>query len=269
VGYCDYCLNSWYDHPEDLRYAYRGEEGWVVEIADAAGCVGAYSSLDLDGEGFPHIAHQEQVYFYDDYPKRLRYTFKDSDGWHTQIVDDAFCAGMYASLAVNDYGEPRIAYWEPDARGLTFASMLEAIWHLEKVEALGMTSGSYSCLALDAFGFPKINFHAGNSSLKLVQGQGITLASRAVGNDVVLYWSPYPWASSYSCHGEENHAYFDPGSENLVALLSPNVFTLLWPDVINNAQSEWTFVILAVDESAAELARSNYGGEREFPWNLP
>jgi hypothetical protein len=269
VGYCDYCLNSWYDHPEDLRYAYRGEEGWSIEIADAAGCVGAYSSLDLDGEGFPHIGYQEQVYFYSEFPKRLKYAFKDADGWHTQVVDDAFGAGRFASLAVNAYGAPRIAYWETDIRGLTFASMLGTIWHLEKVNAPGLGGGSYPSLALDAFGFPQISYHASNSSLKYVHGQGISLASRAMGNDLVLYWSPYPWATSYCCHGEEGHAYYDPGSENLMALLPPDVFTLSCIGGINDPQSEWSFVVVAVDDLVAELERSNFAGEREFLWNLP
>ncbi len=269
VGYCDYCLNSWYDHPEDLRYAYRGAAGWSIEIADGEGCVGAYASLDLDAQGFPHIGYQEQVYFYDDLPKRLKYAFKNGEGWHTQVVDDAFHAGMYASLAVDDYGAPRIAYWEASARGLTFAAMLGTIWHLERVNAPGMGGGSFPSLSLDAYGFPQISYHASNSSLRHVQGEGISLAARVVGSDLVLYWSPYPWASSHCCHGEENHACFEPGGGNMLALLSPEVFTFTFSAGIGDPGSEWSFVIVAVDDLNAELARSNYAGEREFVWNLP
>ena len=269
IGYCDYCLNSWYDHPEDLRYAFRGAEGWNLEIADGTGCVGGYSSMDLDSQGYPHMSHQEQVYFYDPYPKRLRYTYKDGEGWHTQILDDNPGAGTYTSLAVNQYDKPRIAYWETHNRGLTYASMLDSIWYLEKIDPPEIGGGDFPALVLDINGFPRIGYRKGSTSLGYIRSDGISLASCAEENSLVLYWSPYPMGSSYCCYGEENNTYFEPRGENVIADIPQNVFSLSCAFGAGDPNAEWVFIILTVDELGAELSRSNYAGERDFPWIFP
>lgn len=268
VSYCDYHESSWYSYPIDLRYAYRGTEGWSIEIADGGGNVGAHTSLDLDEGGFPHISYLEQVFIYSNLPTQLKYAYKDTEGWHAQTVDRESGAGTYTSLALDNAGSPRISYWERVRGDLKFASLLGTVWYREHVDVSG-TVGSFSSLALDPYGFPQISYYdQSNTNLKYACGEGISLAARVEGDALALYWSPYPWASSFRCHGEENHTYFEPGVGNLLIEFPPEIATWSVSNGIGDPASEWTFVIIAVDDSAAELVRSNYSGEREFVYDV-
>jgi len=100
-------------------------------------------------------------------------------------------------------------------------------------------------------------------------GVTVSLASCAEGNSLVLYWSPYPMGSSYCCYGEENNTYFEPRGENVIADIPQNVFSLSCAFGAGDPNAEWVFIILTVDELGVELSRSNYAGERDFPWIFP
>jgi hypothetical protein len=58
---------------------------------DSSGNVGQYTSLALDGSGYPHIS-----YYFTNHD--LKYAYQDSSGWHPETIDDAIYGGSYTSL---------------------------------------------------------------------------------------------------------------------------------------------------------------------------
>ena len=92
-----------------LRYASRDDSGWHWETVGGGG---GGNSLAFDAAGYPHISHNDSA-------ERLLYTFQDTAGWHTVVVEDRQGAARGTSLVLNGDGRPRIgyfAYYEADLK---------------------------------------------------------------------------------------------------------------------------------------------------------
>jgi hypothetical protein len=103
ISYYDRGIAPGYDN---LNYAYRDASGWRIETVDAAGAVGEYTSLALDGSGWPHISY----YADRNGNEALQYACRDASGWHIETVDDVGFVGEYTSLALDGFGWPHISY---------------------------------------------------------------------------------------------------------------------------------------------------------------
>ncbi len=96
----------------------------------------------------------------------------------------------------------------------------------------------------------------------------ITLTGAVVGGELVLDWTACSGAQAYWVYGAVNEAYFEsgfaPGYQHRLAVLSPLFRTWSSPNGIGQPDSNWTYLVLAVDTTEEELSRSNRYGEQDF-----
>ncbi len=89
---------------DHLYYAWHDGTSWHYETADSSPIVGAYASLALDQEGYPHIS------FMDGQNQDLRYAYKDASGWHVEAAVSEGLVGYFTSLALDADGYPHVSY---------------------------------------------------------------------------------------------------------------------------------------------------------------
>ncbi len=142
----------------DLRYAYHDGYGWHIQTVDSEGYVGRYTSLALDGDGYPHIS-----YYYCGTVSwlcevsDLKYAYQDAAGWHIETVDSE--GGMYTSLALDGDGYPRMSYYDdfPNC-DLKYGYQDASGWYTETVDSEASV-GRFTSLALDGNGYPHISYY--------------------------------------------------------------------------------------------------------------
>jgi chitodextrinase len=137
---------------ENLRYASHDGADWQTESIETSGLVGAYPSMDLDSNGYPHVAYQ-----YYGWPEvyTLRHAYFDGAEWITETVDSAPPSGTlrYISMAIDSQDQPQIAYFAGGE--LRYALHNGTHWTTETVA--GPQAGYYASLALDEHGYPHIS----------------------------------------------------------------------------------------------------------------
>ncbi len=155
----------------ELKYAVRGASGWDIEVVKP-NRTGAFVSLKLDRLDRPHIA------FYDGYDYDLLYAANVSGTWRIETVDSGrpdWNCGLYASLALDSQGRPRIAYTcetrvTPLERRLKYAAWNGTGW---AIDLLG-TNMSDPSLAMDSQDRPHLSyFNASGLQLKHAYNDGL------------------------------------------------------------------------------------------------
>lgn len=130
-----------------LMYATRSGSGWLVEQASEP--VGVWSveelSLAVDGYFQPHISHSNY--------QLLSYTFRDTSGWHTEVVV-AGHRGLWNDLAVSEGGVPHLAYYDRLSMNLHYAYRDGAGWHDLILDGSGWV-GHFPSIVL-VHGYPAI-----------------------------------------------------------------------------------------------------------------
>jgi hypothetical protein len=160
----------------DLIYYYQDADGWDWEYIDDPSLLfrGAYNSLALDDNGYPHVS------YYHNSLDVLRYAYKDSGGWHFETVDSQKYVGAHTSLALDSSGYPHISYfycgttYSPvcDAFDLRYAYQDASGWYTETVDAAGEV-GLFTSLELDSSDYPHISYYdAGEGDLKYAYQDG-------------------------------------------------------------------------------------------------
>lgn len=154
----------------DLHYAYHDGTDWSIETVDAgitttvsSGPIGAYSALELDDQGNPHISYSQ--YFVDSYagpkPAALYYAVRPTAAWITETVSPVKETGYFSSLALDKDGQPHISYWETNIPDLRYTEWNGTSWETEIVDDRVNLQGPTS-LKLDSKGLPHIAYCTGN-----------------------------------------------------------------------------------------------------------
>ena len=130
-------------------YATYNGATWLYEIVDRTRVVGSFASLALDSVGRPHMAYRDEV------NNAIRYAFRDSAGWHVEIVDAnaPFYFGKGpTSLAMADDGSAHLAYVvQGQGPAIRYAFRDASGWHVELVG-----TGVDVSLAVDHTGSPHV-----------------------------------------------------------------------------------------------------------------
>jgi hypothetical protein len=90
---------------------------------------------------------------------------------------------------------------------------------------------------------------------------------------LVLSWNQVLGVSEYWVYGDDQKPFFIPGMgpsyEYRLDVLDPTVTTWSSGNGIGDPSANWTYLVMAVDEVEAELARSNRVGEYDFDCEIP
>ncbi len=164
---------------DDSRSIPMGPEStsmeWQLRTVDDSGNVGQYTSLELDGDGVPHISYYEGVAQYN-----LKYAYYVGPGqgncpvgrndWLCQTVDSGGNVGSYTSLALDSNGDPHICYYDAGTNtNLKYAYYYgpggncgpSSDWRCVTVDPSSGEVGVSCSIALDGADRPHISYYAG------------------------------------------------------------------------------------------------------------
>ena len=159
-------------------------------------------AMAYDGAGALHVAFQNAGA-----DSALRYSARGLDGtWSAPAtVDPAVAAGSHLSIAVNAGSIPGIAYYDPAAGDLKYASPTGTGWQLTAVDSKGDV-GLHPALTFNLLGLPLISsYSATKQDLKLSSFNGrrwrnkVVDAKRDVGRFSSIDVNPVDntWAIAY------------------------------------------------------------------------
>jgi hypothetical protein len=255
-------VSNWCTH--ELLYFHQDSLGWHGESVTT----GDQPCLKLGADGSPHLAFSGLNW-------ALMYAHRDSSGWHLETVDQTGTTTCWPSLALSDLDCPHISYYDAVNDDLRLATKCGSVWHVEVVESKDDV-GWFTSVAFDQFHRPRISyFDAWNDHLKYARARGpmMTLCGTAQGGQLVLTWTAAPEASSYWVYGACNQTYFNPGFspgyQHRLAVLSPLFLTWSSQAGIAHPDSNWTYMVLAIDGVEQEMCRSNRSGEHDFDLTSP
>ncbi len=101
----------------------------------------------------------------------------------------------------------------------------------------------------------------------------IVASGRLQGTQVQLTWTTVESASAYWIYGASNLAYFAPGFapgyQFRLAVVPSGTTTWSSSNGVGDPNNNWTYLVVAVDGSGTELARSSRIGEHDFESDVP
>jgi hypothetical protein len=101
----------------------------------------------------------------------------------------------------------------------------------------------------------------------------LDLTADLSGGELMLMWTPHALCTAHWVYGASNDAYFDvgfaPSYANRLSVLPAQTSSWSSFNGINDVENNWSYLVIAVDESEQELARSNTVGEHDFGLEVP
>ena len=108
-------------YAKDLMYSWRDGSQWHTEHIDNSGPVGYGSRLALDSQGQPHIAHARSRHG-TNRDDDLLYSYRDAEGWHTEVKEAEGVCGARPSIAIDSRGRPHFLCVDTDRQQLKYWS---------------------------------------------------------------------------------------------------------------------------------------------------
>jgi len=167
-GYPNVCVqNNWSD---DLLHYYAYYGPYYFEI-DTYGCVGYYSSINIDIFGDLHVS------YFDKSTGSLKYAkgiydpsdFYEPWKWTTETIDSEEEVGMYTSLAADRYGHIHISYYDFGNHVLKYATNHTGKWITEVACDRFLGAGEYSSITVDYWGTVYISHYGKDGKLLLTK----------------------------------------------------------------------------------------------------
>ncbi len=143
--------------------------GWVMTtVEENITSFGGYTSLALDGSGYPHISYYDDTW----QEQALKYAYWNGSAWVTQTVDSEGRGGKYTSLALEPTAPytPHISYsrYRDGADDdLMYASWDGSAWVTETVDNAELIYDTVLALEPTAPYTPHIGYYDYYGSLKL------------------------------------------------------------------------------------------------------
>ena len=147
----------------DLKYAYWNGSAFVIQVIDTVEDSGKdlakYTSLALDSANKPYISYYGYDTVNDQVVGGLRFAYKSPiDAWVSETVDNSANVGQFTSLALDNFGQFHISYYDVTNSNLKYALKSGGSWVNETVDSNG-TVGLYTSLAADNFGNVHISYY--------------------------------------------------------------------------------------------------------------
>jgi hypothetical protein len=136
---------------------------------------------------------------------------------------------------------------------------------------------SESSLGLSSIGEAFVSFyHATDGDLKLAHLSAppdLCLGWSVAGVEFHLVWNQIPNAVWYWIYGASNEWHFIPGvlpdHEHRLAVVAQGTTNWVSPYPVGDPESNWAYLVIAVDELESELTRSNRVGELDYDADIP
>ena len=128
------------------------ESDWMIECVECNKQLGGMSerSLQLDADGYPHIAYGGDG---------LYYAWYNGTEWHLETLDTNPQDVDYVSLALDSAGYAHIGYYDRAYDDIMYAFQTESGWQYQVVASDASSScGGISALVLDEVGNPHISY---------------------------------------------------------------------------------------------------------------
>jgi hypothetical protein len=227
----------------------------------------------MDAFGILHVSY----FTVGSFPWNVKYARRDDSGWHTQVVDPnngGWMDDFWTSLALDSEGLPHFCHWRQG--DLVIQHWDGSSWYCETVDS-GGNVGCYPSLALDTSDHPHISYwDKTNGDLKYARllPPEIALTGELQNGQLCLTWEPVAGVSSYWVFGMAGKPWFLPDLSpptyvNRVAVVPTGTTTWSSPNGIGDPDNNWTYLVIAMDATEAELARSNRFGEHDFDCEIP
>ncbi len=176
TGYNDSVFSN-----EDLGW--RGV--WDITLVDESTLyIGAYSSLALDSNEYPHVSYVDATNSY------LMYAYFDGSNWNTETVDNSGgVSGSPTSIALDANDYPHISYADSNNYYLKYAYWDGSSWNIETVDNSGDVDGGTS-LQFDSNGYPHIAYVDNNNYYLMYanwDGSSWTTAAVDISGNVYYY----------------------------------------------------------------------------------